>query len=159
MQIRGARPEDEAELSRLDFATTWTFSTIRALPAEPRPFLGADTRPEDVLVAEEDGRLVGYLRLVPATPFAASAHVLMIAGLGVDPEHARRGIGQALVEGAKSTARERGARRLTLRVLGPNTGARALYERCGFVVEGVMRGEFHLDGRDVDDVVMAYRIT
>jgi len=32
---------------------------------------------------------------------------------------------------------------------------RRLYESCGFVVEGVLRGEFHVDGRDVDDVLMA----
>ena len=33
------------------------------------------------------------------------------------------------------------------------------YERCGFVVEGVLRGEFHLDGEYVDDVLMALDLT
>ena len=47
----------------------------------------------------------------------------------------------------------------TLRVLGPNATARALYERAGFVVEGVLREEFHLDGRYVDDVLMARDLT
>ena len=36
-----------------------------------------------------------------------------------------------------------------------NPGARRLYERAGFVVEGVLRGEFVLDGVPVDDVLMA----
>lgn len=44
---------------------------------------------------------------------------------------------------------------MTLRVLGHNTGARRVYERCGFVVEGVLRGEFRIDGQDVDDILMA----
>jgi ribosomal protein S18 acetylase RimI-like enzyme len=82
--------------------------------------------------------------------------VLHVSGLGVDPALQRRGVGRALVEGAIATARERGMRRLTLRVLAHNTAARELYASCGFVVEGVMRGEFHLDGRDIDDVLMAY---
>ena len=52
-------------------------------------------------------------------------------------------------------AGSRGARRLTLRVLAPNTAARGLYEACGFTVEGVLREEFLLEGRYVDDVLMA----
>ena len=64
-------------------------------------------------------------------------------------------MGRALLDAAVEEARRRGARRLTLRVLGANVAARRLYERSGFLVEGVLRGEFHLDGQDVDDVLMA----
>ena len=83
------------------------------------------------------------------------AHVLMVAGLGVDPEAQGRGVGRALVEAAVAEARARGARKLTLRVLGGNVTARRLYERCGFVVEGVLAREFLLDGEYADDVFMA----
>ncbi len=55
-------------------------------------------------------------------------------------------------------ARGRGARKLSLRVLGFNVRARQLYESCGFRVEGVLRAEFYLDGRYVDDVLMAHRL-
>jgi RimJ/RimL family protein N-acetyltransferase len=67
-------------------------------------------------------------------------------------------VGRALVEAAVVHARGRGASKLTLRVLGSNPGAQALYARCGFVVEGVLVGEFVLDGRPVDDVLMAVRL-
>lgn len=40
-------------------------------------------------------------------------------------------------------------------MIAPNAPARALYEACGFTVEGVQRGEFLLDGRYVDDVLTA----
>jgi RimJ/RimL family protein N-acetyltransferase len=43
---------------------------------------------------------------------------------------------------------------MTLRVLGHNAAARRLYEGCGFVVEGVLPGEFLIEGRYVDDVLM-----
>ena len=50
-------------------------------------------------------------------------------------------------------------RKLTLRVLGHNGPARALYEACGFEVEGVSRGLFFLDGVYVDDVLLALDLT
>jgi RimJ/RimL family protein N-acetyltransferase len=42
-----------------------------------------------------------------------------------------------------------------LRVLGPNKAARQLYATCGFATEGVLREEFLLNGRYVDDILMA----
>ena len=69
------------------------------------------------------------------------------------------GAGRALIDAAAAEARARGARRLTLRVLGPNAGARRLYESAGFVVEGIQHGEFVLEGREVDDVMMALDLT
>jgi ribosomal protein S18 acetylase RimI-like enzyme len=81
--------------------------------------------------------------------------VLEVSGIAVDPALRRRGVGRALVDAAIAEARARGARRLTLRVLAPNDGARRLYESAGFVVEGVQREEFLLDGSYVDDLLMA----
>jgi RimJ/RimL family protein N-acetyltransferase len=59
---------------------------------------------------------------------------------------------------AVDAATARGARKLTLRVLSSNAIARALYESCGFEVEGILRETFLLEGRYVDDVLMARRL-
>lgn len=48
-----------------------------------------------------------------------------------------------------------GAVKLSLRVLATNEPARRLYERAGFVVEGVLKNEFRIDGADVDDYLLA----
>ena len=56
-------------------------------------------------------------------------------------------------------ARGQGRRKLTLRVLGGNDGARRLYESRGFVIEGTLRGAFLLDGDYVDDHLMALDLT
>jgi ribosomal protein S18 acetylase RimI-like enzyme len=156
--VRPATPEDEAALAALD-QLTWSWRSSPA-PAPPpgTPFFGDRTQPEDVLVAAVDGAVAGYIR-IGATSVVSNRHVVAITGLAVDPVRRGQGIGRALVDAAVREAAARGARRLTLRVLGPNATARALYERAGFVVEGVLREEFHLDGRFVDDVLMARDLT
>jgi ribosomal protein S18 acetylase RimI-like enzyme len=97
----------------------------------------------------------GYVSLHQDIPIPSHEHVREINGLAVAPEAQGRGVGRELVEGAVTVAAKQGATKVTLRVLGPNAGARRLYERCGFIVEGVLRGEFILDGQLVDDVLMA----
>ncbi|MEV8591805.1 GNAT family N-acetyltransferase [Streptomyces sp. NPDC052012] len=153
--IRTARPDDEAELARLD-RDSW--SPLHAVTPRPRPpyepFFGEHARPGDHLVAEYHGRVVGYVRLGFPTPLASNAHVRQIRGLAVAEEARGQGVGRALVRAAVADARERGFRRITLRVLGHNTPARALYESEGFVVEGVQPEEFCLEGTYVDDVLM-----
>ncbi|GHG46185.1 MULTISPECIES: GNAT family N-acetyltransferase [Amycolatopsis] len=153
--IRTARGADEPVLAEID-RHTWT-SVVSPAPAPPpgTPFFDEDARPEDFLVAEHDGVVAGYVRLAAGHDIPAHRHVLVIGGLAVAPDRQRLGIARQLVEAAVAEARRRGARKVTLRVLGHNTGARRVYERCGFVTEGVLRGEFRIDGTDVDDVLMA----
>ncbi|MFB9684450.1 GNAT family N-acetyltransferase [Amycolatopsis plumensis] len=153
--IRPARAGDEAALAKLD-ERTWT-PDVSPAPAPPpgTPFFGDGTRPEDVLVAEHVGVVAGYVRLGEGFGIPAHRHVVVLDGLAVDPDRQRRGIARQLVEAAVAEAARRGARKVTLRVLGPNTGARRVYERCGFAVEGVLRGEFRIGGTDIDDVLMA----
>jgi ribosomal protein S18 acetylase RimI-like enzyme len=153
--IRPALASDEDDLARIDRAT-WTSATSPSPPPGPTwEFFGNRVRPEDVLVALVDGEVAGYVQVGHATELAASDHVRTIRGIAVADEHRRQGVARALLDAAAAEAGERGAKRLTLRVLGPNTGARRLYESSGFVVEGTLRGEFMLDGDLVDDVLMA----
>jgi ribosomal protein S18 acetylase RimI-like enzyme len=156
--IRPARADDDRALRALDVTGFSPDVSPGSPPPPDRPFFSGDLAPADVLVAEAGGSVTGYVALGHATPLESNRHVVYMRGLAVAAEHQRRGVGRALVEAAVAAARERGARRLTLRVLGPNTAARALYESCGFVVEGVLRGEFLLDGRYVDDVLMALEL-
>jgi ribosomal protein S18 acetylase RimI-like enzyme len=156
--IRPARADDADALRALD-AETWSpLASPGPPPAAGRPFFGAGLEPGDVLVAETDGAVAGYAALGTPTPLESNRHVAYLRGLAVLPAQRGRGVGRALVEAAAAAAAARGARRLTLRVLAPNTAARALYESCGFAVEGVLRGEFRLEGRYVDDVLMALEL-
>jgi ribosomal protein S18 acetylase RimI-like enzyme len=155
--VRTATEADEHALRALDAAAWAPASLFPSVLARlgSEPFF-ADSRPAaDHLVAELDGEVVGYVRLQPPTPLPEGRHVLGVNGLAVAPSARGRGVAQALLAAAEQRARETGAGKLSLRVLGTNAAARALYERAGFVVEGVLRAEFRIDGRDVDDYLMA----
>jgi ribosomal protein S18 acetylase RimI-like enzyme len=160
IEVRAARPGDERALATLDRATWSTLTSPAPPPAEVDwTFFNEKVEFRDVLVAVVDGEVAGYVRLSRPYPISSSAHVLRISGIAVDPAFQRRGVGRALMDAAAAEARARDARRLTLRVLAPNTAARTLYERSGYVVEGVLRGEFYLDGEYVDDMLMALDLT
>ena len=154
IRIRPAALSDDAELAGLDHDTWSTLHAVQPRPAADDAFFDDGHTPDSILVAEADGRLAGYVRLVLPTPLACNAHVRQIQGLLVAPWARGRGVARALLEAASDTARAQGACRITLRVLGHNGPARRLYESLGFVVEGVLPGEFLLEGAFVDDVLM-----
>jgi ribosomal protein S18 acetylase RimI-like enzyme len=153
VEVRAATAADEDTLTALDRAASTPFSSPGPRD-EATPLFNERTAPEDVLVAVVDGEVAGYVRLNPASRFSSSDHVLTINGIAVDPARQGHGIGRALIDAAIAEAQRRGARRLTLRVFSPNERARRLYESAGFVVEGVLREEFFLEGQYVDDILM-----
>ncbi|MFC9606692.1 GNAT family N-acetyltransferase [Streptomyces niveus] len=153
--IRGALLSDDDALSRLDHDTWSSLHAVTPRQEPPyEPFFDTRHRPGDYLVAEADGRIAGYLRLAAPTPLVCNAHVRQIQGLAVHEWARGRGVARLLLRAAMERARAEGAVRITLRVLGHNKPARTLYESEGFVVEGVLPGEFFLDRSYVDDVLM-----
>jgi ribosomal protein S18 acetylase RimI-like enzyme len=159
LEIRKARVGDDAALVAIDDATWSPHVTPAPRPAESdRAFFDNGRGPDEFIVAVVDGSVAGYVSLHQWSPLPAHRHVLEINGLAVDPARQGMGIGRRLVEEARREAANRGATKLTLRVLGPNAGARRIYEACGFTVEGVLKGEFLLDGQLVDDVLMACQL-
>lgn len=89
-----------------------------------------------VLVAVDDGRVVGGVAYVPAPGRWADraregeAELRMLV---VDPEHQRRGIGEALVRRCIALAEAAGRERLILLSEVHMKAAQRIYERLGFV--------------------------
>ena len=155
IRIRQARVGDGAELARIERVTR----TVDVSPA-PAPLVGTSffrrrTPVEEVLVAEDDGVVLGCTVRGQAISLPARGQVMDILGLAVDPGRQRSGVGPSWLRRRSRKRATRGAGKLSLRVLGPNVSARRLYERCGFVVEGVVVGESCIDGRYTDNVLMA----
>ncbi|WP_243789467.1 GNAT family N-acetyltransferase [Saccharopolyspora gloriosae] len=160
MRVRTAVQGDERELARIVHAAWSWESSVFPRPPLDAPVFTEPVLPENVLVAVEDAQPLGFAKLVPsslANPRigSAAAHVQMIYGCSVAPQHQGRGVGTALLRAIRRESVARGARRVTLKVLGSNPRAQALYRRHGYQVEGTLRGEFFLQGKYVDDVLMA----
>ena len=91
---------------------------------------------KDVVVAERDGAVVGFAILHsvrrPATPYMYERRYLDVDEFCVDAAARRQGVGTALMEFVKRTARERGFARLELNMWEFNRDALAFYEAQGF---------------------------
>jgi ribosomal-protein-alanine N-acetyltransferase len=96
------------------------------------------------VVAEDDGRLVGYGGLMVV---GDEAH---ITTLTVAPASRGGGIGSRLMLSLTEAAIGAGARSLTLEVRASNHGAQALYRRFGMAPVGVRKHYY----RDEDAVIM-----
>jgi ribosomal protein S18 acetylase RimI-like enzyme len=86
-------------------------------------------RDEVAILAEEDGRLVGFSLAELRWP-----RLGMLTDLYVQEPQRRQGIAAELVRATAARLRERGATHLRLEVLESNAAARAVYERWGFRV-------------------------
>ena len=84
-------------------------------------------------VAEEDGRVVGYLYgLVYELPGMLYRPVARLDALYVQEAHRGRGVGKALCRAFADLAHGRGAVKMELKVFGRNAPALGLYEALGF---------------------------
>lgn len=89
-----------------------------------------------ILLAEENGRAVGYVclygRITPNEQDELPAPYSFMAELFVLPDYQRRGIGRELVARAEAHARKLGACKVELKVLAPNTPAQEFYATLGY---------------------------
>ncbi len=105
------------------------------------------------IIAEADGRAVGFIRL--ARHEGRMSHVGDVF-VAVHDDWQGQGIGQALMLAAIDVADNwMGLTRLQLEVFADNDAAVRLYEHCGFSKEGRARAGTICNGKLVDHFYMA----
>lgn len=92
---------------------------------------------QDVLVAEENGQLLGFVMVEyikrEETNSIYAVHEAHIVEIGVDETSQGKGIGTALIQAVKDAAKVRGCRSVQLDVWEFNKSALRFYEKLGFV--------------------------
>lgn len=159
--LRPARPTDGRALARL-FADVreegrWLITTPGAVSQPSESFWIAEMirgAEHLVLVAEADGEVVGNV-LVSVDRNLTTEHIGVLA-ICIAADWRDVGIGTELVRGAQDWARERGLRKVSLGVFPDNERAMAVYERCGFVREGLRRQQYRSGETFRDEVLMAW---
>ncbi|MFD2056242.1 GNAT family N-acetyltransferase [Mesorhizobium calcicola] len=76
-------------------------------------------------------------------------------GMAVVPSYRGRGLGLRLINATLAQARKAGFVRVELSVHSDNARAISLYDKVGFVREGVQRDAVCIDGEYLDTIVMA----
>ena len=103
-------------------------------------------------VALLGGRVVGWCDALPALGQSRS-HVAIL-GIALLPDARGLGLGARLMQAAINKAWAKGLRRVELTVRADNLRAKRLYERMGFVQEGVARRAFRVDDAFIDSYSM-----
>jgi L-phenylalanine/L-methionine N-acetyltransferase len=133
------------------FETTMTLPSQRA--DQRRAFyerLGDD---DHVFVALRNGEVAGSAGLHVG---AGRRRHTATLGIVVSRTHQRAGVGDALMRSVLDLAdRWLGLRRIELGVLVDNQAARRLYEKHGFIAEGVLKQSIAGDGRLREELWMA----
>jgi ribosomal protein S18 acetylase RimI-like enzyme len=98
-----------------------------------------DVQTSRVLVARDDGVVVGTLKLQTQKPWAIDAayftpvrRPLYLLDMAVDPVVQRRGVGRALLEAAGDVASAWPAEAIRLDAYDAAAGAGEFYEKCGY---------------------------
>ncbi len=143
--IREYRPEDRAQLEECYIELQDAERVLDPVLEEGRAVVEryleqmfrqcAETKGK-VFVAEEDGRVVGFVSVFAKVASKAVEEkpyeYAYVSDLVVLPEYRRRGLGRALLQTAQDYAIRQGATILRLFVMAKNVGAKTLYESFGF---------------------------
>lgn len=134
--IRRLRIEDleqVAELERKYFSVPWSKESLRQSLEKPYYLF---------LAAEEDGLVAGYAGLLQVADEGDITNIV------VDEAYRGRGIGTELTGKVLEEGRKLGIHSFTLEVRVSNETAIHVYEKLGFVPEGVRKGFYEKPTED-----------
>lgn len=143
--VRAAAAADLPALGRLGallLRLHHEFDPARFIPSPPRvedayaAFLGAQLEEPDavVLVAERDGRVLGYAYAVLEGNdyMALRGPAGVLHDIVVDPAQRGRGVGRILLDAMVAVLESRGAPQVVLSTAERNESAQRLFARAGF---------------------------
>jgi N-acetylglutamate synthase-like GNAT family acetyltransferase len=128
--LRAAGAADAKRLAEIvDAAYGHYVERLGRLPMPMNEDYDEVVRELDVVVAERDGRIVGFVAL------GSDERGFFVANVAVEPEAQGTGVGRALLGLAEERAREQGFDSIFLWTHELMTENRALYQRIGYVEE------------------------
>ena len=130
-----------------------TLETELRTPEERAAWLAAKSPRHPVIVAEDNGHLIGWGSLNQFNPREAYRHVVDFS-IYVERAYRGKGVGKVMLTRLIELAREHRFHKMVLSAFPDNSGGMALYERMGFRTVGVYKEQGMLDGRWVDTIIM-----
>jgi len=135
MQIRHAKPGDEAQLAvLLEEHERHYGQPVPEGAGLPGAALLVDPPPAGTLclvAAGDDGKLAGFAILHPYFPAPRLTHGLHLKELYVAADSRSAGVGERLIEGIRTLAKTRGDTRVIWTTGENNSGSQRFYDRLG----------------------------
>lgn len=131
--------ESLGQLAKEIFTMPWSVQSFGALVQDKNSLF---------LVAEEDGRIIGGCGLTHILE-EGDIHNVMVA-----PEYRGKGIATMLMEKLLEEGRKQGIQEFTLEVRVSNAPAIRVYEKFGFVSEGIRPGFYE---KPVEDAMIMWK--
>ncbi len=142
LTVRLATPADIPEITEIYneavLKTTATFDTQPKTEAEQQTWLTEHGPKYPVVVAEMEGKIVGWASLSQWSGRCAYADTAEIS-LYVAESHRGNGIGKRLMAGALEAGRKAGLHSVLARIAEGNEVSVYLHESAGFELVGIMR--------------------
>jgi len=154
VRIRPAVREDAAAIAAIYNqavrSSTATFDTVAETAEERERWLEEHTAPQHpVLVAEMDGRVVGWASLSRYS--TRCAYIATVeASTYIDENETGRGLGTALTEAVLEAGRGGGVHAVVSRICTENAASLSMARKLGFFEVGVMREVGVKFGRTLD---------
>ena len=137
------RPLTVADIASVSppFGAYLDFYGVARNPSAEKRFLEARLSATDStgLGAFDDGEMVGFALCHHAYNSLRLAPAWILHDLFVRPEHRRKGIAEALIEGVHARAKAAGACEVILSTAHDNKTAQALYEKLGYAMDTKFR--------------------
>jgi L-amino acid N-acyltransferase len=150
--VRPATREDmRAVVGIYNWAINQTFATIDSEPLsaeEAEEWWNAHARQRTTtLVADEDGDVVGWARLLP---WRQRGFEIVEDLVYVDPLYQKRGVGRELLSQLIDAARSSGCHTIVASVAADNAAGLRLHQSLGFEVVGTLRDAAYKFSRWMD---------
>ena len=126
--------EGIAELEKENFSDGWSLNSLKEEIGNPNAFYRAVRDDEKNLIIGCAGMIISF----------DGADIMNVS---VKNEYRRKGIADGLMDALLDEGRKRGVKEFTLEVREGNEPARRLYEKKGFVFEGI-RPDFYSNPRE-----------
>ena len=121
-----------------------------------RPIFDELLLQEVLYIFGADGQDVGMFKLIHLKH--RTSHVAYLGGVAIHPDFAGKGFGTQMLQAIIDFGKSKGLLRIELSTATINEKAIKLYEKMGFVQEGILRHYTYMksENRFLDEVLMSY---
>ena len=157
VQVRRAAALDSEQIRKLYnvevLASTATLDLVPRSPEEQESWMAAHGGVYPVIVADDEGEIVGFASLSAYRPRPGYATAVEDS-IYIAEGRRREGLGRALLTSAIETARTHGFHSVVARIVAEQEASVGLHRACGFELVGVEREIGRKFGRWLDVAIL-----